>query len=150
MRTKGSVEIDRLIDDVFRLTNDHVAEWSELVKEEHVINRTDDGVGTTFRTITEENGRKMEFDGVVTRYEPPHASAIRMTGGVFDIEAGYMFEDVQGRTRVTQIADVHGKGVFKVVLMLMGVFMKSASCKALDKELQGLKRFCERESHSDS
>ena len=143
MRNEGSVEIDRPIEDVFRLTNDRIAEWSILVVEDEVIDETPEGVGTTFRTVTEENGKRMEFQGVVTRYEPPHVNAVRMTGKMFDIEAEYTFEDLSGRTRVTQRSNVTGKGFFRLFLVLVGWMMNKASCKALDKELNSLKRFCE-------
>ena len=67
MKQSACIEIDCPIDDVFRLTNDHVAEWSIIVVEDEVIEQKPDGVGTTFRTVTEERGRRMEFDGIVTR-----------------------------------------------------------------------------------
>lgn len=72
MHSDGSVEIDRSIEDVFRLTNDHVAEWSIIVVEDEVLEETPDFVGSSFRTVTEENGRRMEFQGTVTHYKPPH------------------------------------------------------------------------------
>ena len=56
MRNAASVEIDRPIDDVFRLTNDHVAQWSIIVVEDEILDKKPEGVGTTFRTVTEENG----------------------------------------------------------------------------------------------
>ena len=148
MRNEGTVEIDRAIDDVFRLTNDHVAEWSIIVVENEVLEERPEGVGTTFRTVTEENGKRMEFQGVVTRYDPPFASAIHMTGNMFDIEAEYIFEDLAGRTRVTQKSRVTGKGFFKILLLMFGWLMKKSSCKALDKELNSLKRYCEERSDS--
>ena len=37
MRTEGSVEIDRPIDDVFRLTNDHVAEFTREIPRPKVL-----------------------------------------------------------------------------------------------------------------
>jgi hypothetical protein len=67
MRNEVSVEIDRPIDDVFRLTNDHVAEWSIIVVDNEVIDRKVDGVGTTFRTVTEDHGKRMESQGVGPR-----------------------------------------------------------------------------------
>jgi hypothetical protein len=143
MFTERSVEIDRPIDEVFRLTTEHVAEWSIIVVEDTMLEARPGGVGTTFRTVTEENGGKMVFDGVVMRHEPPFVNAVHMVGKMFDIDAAYFFEDLGGRTRVTQKSEVHGKGMFKFVLMVMGWMMRGASCKALDKELQGLKRFCE-------
>jgi len=148
MRHQASVEIDRPIDEVFQLTNDHVAEWSTVVVEEEVIGKKPEGVGTTFRTVTEDHGRRMEFDGVVTQYDPPRASAVRLTGDTFDIVAEYTFDDLDGRTRVTQQSSVNGKGLFKVFLVLCGWMMKKSSCRALEKELLGLKAFCEGQADS--
>ncbi len=146
MRNTGSVEIERPIDEVFRLTNEHVAEWSIVVVEEEMLDKTAEGVGTTFRTVTEDHGKRMEFQGVVTRYDPPRTNAIRLTGDICDIEAEYTFEDLSGRTRVTQTSDVSGKGVLGVFLFLFGWLMNKSSCKALQKELESLKRFCEQAS----
>lgn len=143
MRNQGSVEIDRPIDEVFRLTIEHVADWSIIVVEDQVIDETPGGVGTTFRTVTEENGKRMEFQGIVTHHDPPHASAIHLAGASFDIEVQYTFEDLSGRTRVTQASNVTGKGIMKGFLLLFGWLMKKSNCKATEKELHSLKKFCE-------
>ncbi len=143
MRTEGSVEIERPIEEVFRLTNEHVAEWSSIVVEDKILEEKPEGVGTTFRTVTEEHGRRMEFQGVVTRHEPPYVQAVYMTGDMFDLDVEYEFEDLAGGTRVTQRSQVTGKGWFKLMLSLCGWMMRKSSCDALDKELRGLKAFCE-------
>ena len=39
MRNEVSIEIDRPIDEVFQLTNDHVAEWSIIVVEDEIIDK---------------------------------------------------------------------------------------------------------------
>ncbi|MFG0334909.1 MAG: hypothetical protein ACF8TS_16255, partial [Maioricimonas sp. JB049] len=80
MQSEGSIVIDRPIEEVFHLTCDRVPEWSLVVVEEETLERTPDGAGTRFRTVTEDHGRRMEFEGVVTRYEPPTLSAIQLTG----------------------------------------------------------------------
>jgi hypothetical protein len=143
MRTDRGIEVDRPIDEVFRLTTEHVADWSNIVVEDEVLDAKPGGVGTTFRTVTEEKGNKMVFEGTVVRHEPPFVNALELRGRYFDIHAVYLFEDLGGRTRVTQKSEVFGKGLFKIVLTLAGWFMNKASCDALDKELQSLKRFCE-------
>lgn len=143
MRNEVSVEIDGPIEEVFRLTNDHVAEWSIVVIEDEVLDKKPEGVGTTFRTVTEDHGKRMVFQGVVTRYNPPHANAVRLTGAMFDIETEFTFEDLSGRTRVTQTANVTGKGFFKWFMLLFGWMMNKSHCKASEKELDSLKRFCE-------
>ena len=146
MNTQGSIEIDRPIEDVFRLTNDHVAEWSLVVVEDTVINETPDRVGTTFRSVTEDRGKRMEFQGEVTRWEAPTLSAIHMTGDMFDLDVEYSFEDLGERTRVYQTSDVTPKGMIKIFFLLFGWLMKKSSCKALDNELESLKKFCESQS----
>ena len=143
MRNETSVEIDRPIDDVFRLTIEHVAEWSIIVVEDVVLDDKPVGVGTTFRTITEDHGKRMEFQGVVTRHDPPYAHAARMIGEMFDIDTEFTFEDLSGRTRVTQVADVTGKGFFKWFMFFFGWLMNKSHCEASESELASLKRFCE-------
>mgnify|MGYP003674517470 CR=1 FL=1 len=143
MQNSTSVVIDRNIDDVFRLTIDHVAQWSIIVVEDEVIEAHPEVVGTTFRTVTEDHGQRMEFAGVVTRHEPPHVHAIHLTGQMFDIEAEYRFDDLAGRTRVTQRATVTGKRFFRLFMLLFGWMMKRSHCKASELEMQSLKKFCE-------
>ena len=143
MRNQSSVEIDRPIDEVFRLTSERVAEWSLIVVEDEVLEERPEGVGTTFRTITEDHGKQMEFQGVVTRHDPPHAHAVQMTGDHFDIESEFTFEELAGRTRVTQTATVNAKGFFKLFMFLFGWMMNKSHCKASEDELNSLKRYCE-------
>jgi hypothetical protein len=143
MQTESSIDIDRPIDEVFDYTTQNVAEWSLVVVEDRIVDEKPGGVGTTFHMVTEEGGRRMEFDGVVTRHEPPTAHAVLMKGKQFDIEGEYLFEDLGGRTRVTQRSTVTGKGLVKVMLLLSGWLMRRAGCNALEKELVNLKRLCE-------
>ena len=85
----------------------------------------------------------MEFDGVVTLQEAPTAHTVIMTGKQFDIEAEYRFENLGGRTRVTERSTVNGKGLVKVMFMLFGWLMWKSSCTALENELLNLKKLLE-------
>ena len=143
MQNTGSIEIDRPIEEVFRLANEHIAEWSNVVVEDEAIDEKPEGVGTTFRTVTEESGARLEFQGVVTQHEPPFASAVRLVGEPFDIDTSFRFEDLGGRTRVTQQATVTGKGYIKLLMFLAGPFVRKSNCKAQNDELESLKRYCE-------
>ncbi len=143
MKTTMSVEISRPINEVFDYTIHNVAKWSIIVVKDEVIDEKPEGVGTTFRVTTEEKGRRMDFEGTVTLHDPPNAHAVLMKGEQFDIEAEYVFEDLGGRTRVTQRSTVHAKGFVKVILLLFGWLMKKSSCKALEHELLNLKRLAE-------
>lgn len=143
MRQQASVEIERPIDEVFDYTNNHVAEWSITVVEDEVIESTPDRVGSTFRCVTADHGCRSDFQGEVVRYEPPHLSAIFLTGKKFDIAAEYRFEDLGGRTRVTQESFVYPKGMTKVFFFFCGWMFRTAACKAQQNELDNLKRLLE-------
>ena len=147
IKTEASIEIDRPIDRVFDYTTNHVAEWSDTVVEEEPIDTMPDGgVGSTFRCVTANNGQRMEMQGTVTQYEPPVKSAVHLESGVFDIHALYLFEDLGGSTRVTQVSVVTARGfLFRLMFRLMGVFVRKSGCQAALKELQNLKRHLETE-----
>jgi len=143
MDSQGSIEIEAPIELVFDISTNHIPEWSTVVVEDEVIDETPEMVGSTFRSVTEDRGRRMEFAGLVTRHEPPTASSVILTGEHFDIEVDVTLEDLGGRTRVTQHSTVRGKGFFKLLFFLMGWMMKKSSCDALDKEHASLKALCE-------
>ena len=150
MSMKASVLINCPIHAAFECTNDHVTKWSSIVKEEEMLNVTPEKVGSTFRTITNEHGREMTFDGVVTKYNPPYESGIRMEGEAFRLTADYCFKEVPQGTRVTQTSTVQGKGIFSILIPIMGFFMKKSNCQALQNELNQLKRFCESSTDSEA
>ena len=90
MKNEASVEISAPIEDVFDYTTTKVAEWSSIVVEDEVIEEVAGGVGTRFRCVTEEHGKRMEFEGLVTVNDRPQGSyggigrgALRHRGGLF-------------------------------------------------------------------
>lgn len=143
MRNTVSIDINRPIDEVFRLTTNHVEEWSIVVVEDEVIAEKPEGVGTTFRTVTEDRGKRMEFEGVITRFDPPRASAIRLINKILVIETEFSFEDLGTATRVTQTATVSGRGFTWLLMIIFGWLMNKSNCDASRNELESLKRFCE-------
>ena len=83
MRVKSGVSVDihRSIEDVFILATDHVAAWSSIVVEDEPIDVATDGdVGPRFRTVTQDRGYRMEFEGEVVEDEPRSRSEIELRG----------------------------------------------------------------------
>ena len=150
MENVGSIEINRPIDDVFRAAVDYMPEWSLIVVEDEIIEPSPGVVGSTFRTVTEDKGNRMVFQGVVTQYDPPHVNAVHLSGDMFNIDTEFQFEDLGGRTKVTQFAKVTGKGAFKFILWCMGWLMKKSHCQATMRELESLKRYCESGVRTDA
>lgn len=143
MKSEMGIDIERSIAEVFEFTTTRCEEWSSMVVEDELTSAPPMGVGSTFRTVTEDRGRRMEFQGTVTRHEPPTVHEVRMKGEQFEIVALYTFEDQGGSTRVTQQSTVTGKGLIRVMFMLFGSMMRKSSCDALEKELQQLKKMLE-------
>lgn len=143
MENIASIEINRPINEVFELTTRNVAEWSIVVVSDEVVKEKPEGVGTTFLTVTEDHGKQMTLQGVVTKEERPFVHAVHMTCDMFDIDSEFTFEDLSGRTRVTQRASVSFKGFLRVFMFLFGWMMKKGQCKASQAELESLKRYCE-------
>ena len=143
MESTCSIEIGRPIEAVFDYTLNKISEWSIVVVEDEVTSDGPVGVGTTFRTVTEERGDRMEFDGKVTKHEPHTTHSVTMKGKSFDLEVDYTFEDLNGSTRLTQHSRVNAKGFLKVFFFLFGWLMKKGGCDAQQKELENLKRLCE-------
>ncbi|MHC4380600.1 MAG: hypothetical protein ACYSU1_05880, partial [Planctomycetota bacterium] len=66
-----TLEFEAPIEKVFEVATKRVVEWSEIVVEDETLAETEDGVGTTFRMVTEERGTRMEFAGKVLKHDPP-------------------------------------------------------------------------------
>lgn len=143
MHSSFSIEILRDREAVFEFTTGHVAEWSEVVVSDEVLRERPGVVGTTFRTVTEDHGCRMEFEGTVTEHRPPESHAVSMKGQRFDMEVRYTFGDLGDRTLVTQESEVMPKGGMKVFFALFGWMMKRSGCEAARKELENLKRLLE-------
>lgn len=143
MQTEISVEIDAPIAQVFDFSINNLTEWSTLIVDDTVINETPEVVGSTFRIVTEERGRRMEFEGVVTHHDPPNAQSVFLKNDMFDLDVEYRFEDLGGRTRLTQGSTVHAKGFLKVMFSLFGWAMKKSGRESGVSELNNLKRILE-------
>jgi uncharacterized protein YndB with AHSA1/START domain len=146
MESRASVIIQRPIDEVFRLTTEHVADWSSIVTEDEVIDDKG-GVGTTFRTVTVDRGRRMVFHGIVTEHEPLKLHSVHMVGEQFQMQVKYTFTDKGAEgVRVLQGTRITGKGILAVIFKLFGRFMIKSGCQAAQRELENLKAYCERQA----
>jgi hypothetical protein len=103
VKHKRSIEIKCPIEGVFWTMHEKAPEWSHLVVERQMIGEEQQGVGTQFRTVVEDRGKRTEYHGVITAFDPPHAVAVRLTGQFFEVEAAYAFESLGDRTRLTQL-----------------------------------------------
>lgn len=144
MKSELSIDIDRPREAVFDVVLKDVAAWSiTCVEDERLEDVDDGGVGTRFRTVTEERGRRTEMTGEVTAHDPPRSSRCYLVSDAFEIDVHYDFEELPTGTRVTQRSEVTFKGFMKVLMALLGWAFKKSACDAQLQELQAMKAYAE-------
>ncbi|MCP4837439.1 MAG: hypothetical protein GY895_22055 [Phycisphaera sp.] len=69
---------------------------------------------------------------------------ILMQGRMFDIRVAYEFEDLDhGRTRVNQCSASTGKGLWRLLLVVLQPLTRKSVAKAARRKLEGLRACCE-------
>ena len=118
-------------------------QWAKGVVENEPLEETPDKVGSTFRQVYEERGRKMEFQGRVTAWEDNRRLGIAMTSSCFDLDVDYTLEPTPQGTRLTQDSEVTFKGFMRFVAPLMAPFMKKSGEKCIREDFGRLKALAE-------
>ena len=152
MQNSYSIEIDTTPERVFYWIEDaeRVMQWLPNIVENEDLDVTENHIGSTFRQIYLENGRRMEMHGVVTAYEANRRLAADISGKAFNLSVGYHLEDLGGRTRLTQDSGVKFKGLFKILGPLMMPFMKKSAMKSLEDSFAKLKHLAETGTENES
>lgn len=145
MKNIFSIEVDAPPERVFAWLGDgeRAKQWVPNLVESDDLERTPKGVGSTFRHVYVERGRRMEMHGKVVAHEPPDRLAIALTGP-FDLYVEYQLDDLAGRTRLTQRSEVRFKNrAMALAALLMRPLMRKASSKQTEESFGKLKRLIE-------
>ena len=144
----AEIEIDAAPEKVFYWLEDsqRVMRWMPKVKVSEDLEVTPERVGSTFRQVYEENGRPMEFQGRVTAFEENRRIGVHLQGQFFDLDTVYTLEDLGGRTRLSQEADVTYKGLFKWMAPLLNLISKKSSQRELEEGFERLRGLSEGEA----
>ena len=147
MQTTYSIDIAASADKVFHLLDDpeQLPTWLSMVVENEQLHETAERIGTTFRQVVVENGRRRELLGTVTGYEPNKRLTLHLNAKGFDVDVEYILAETDGQTRLTQISDVHFHGLFKLMALLLAPFYQGSAQSQLEKDFAKLKKLCEAE-----
>lgn len=145
MNQSQYVDIDAAPERVFRWLDDsqRVMEWVEGVVENEDLEVVDGRVGSTFRQVYVENGRRMEFHGRVTAYERDRSLGVHLVGDLFDLQVDYSLDAQGGTTRLTQDSEVRFKGLWKLLGVVMCKLAKKSGQRKLAEDFGRLKKLCE-------
>ena len=149
MKSSYSIDIEAKPEHVFHWMDDaqRVMQWVPNLIENEDLQITPEKVGSTFRQVYLENGRRMEMFGVVTAHEPNRRIRVEITGTSFDLDVDYRLDDLGGRTRVTQDTEVSFKGFLKVIGVIMMPLLKKSSQKQQEDSFAKLKQLSEAEQN---
>lgn len=113
-KMEGSVTINRPIGEVFEYMHnpENDTEWQPQVIETQASGPPE--VGATLTMKRKVMGREMEAVAEITEYDPPHKSSVKSTTGPVSFESSYLFEEVDGGTRVKFVGDVEPGGILKI------------------------------------
>lgn len=118
-------------------------QWLPNLVEDENIHETENKVGSTWRQVYEENGRRMEMFGITTVYEPNKRMCCVIKGSMFDLDVDYQLENLGNSTRLTQCSQVTMKGFFKLLGLLIAPMMKKAQTKQAEDCFRTLKQLVE-------
>jgi carbon monoxide dehydrogenase subunit G len=139
-----TIEIDAPPAVVFKWIHDPACNrrWLPNLVEAEVLKSEPGEIGSRFRQVYVENGRRMEMTGTVTGYEKDRYLACELTGP-FLLRVDYRLEDLGGRTRVTQNSDVMMQGFMKIIGVLLKPLMKKVAAKNAGEAFSKLKQLAE-------
>jgi carbon monoxide dehydrogenase subunit G len=118
-------------------------QWLPNLVESEVLEQRPGEVGSRFRQMYVENGRRMEMFGTVTGYEQDRYLACEITGP-FTLFVDYRLEATGSGTRVTQNSQVRMNGfLMKLIGALMKPMMNKMAAKNAGDSFGKLKRLAE-------
>jgi carbon monoxide dehydrogenase subunit G len=145
MKITHAVEIERQPSCIFSWLEDpaKAIAWMSSVSNTEILHRTLDLVGTTFReTVVDEHG-STELRGVVTACRTNQEIAFHLDGQFNWVDVAYRLEELAHGTRLTMHAEVHFKGVLRVLSLVMWPLFKRKVLDQFRSECAELKRLCE-------
>ena len=121
MEARFTVEIEAPVETVFywAVQPEAVMQWLEHLTEYEFLNEGDEWVGTKVRQIWDDD-EDSELLGEIKEFEELIRFAIELEGKKFKVSVGYDFEDLDGRTRLSQHTRFDYKGMTKLTAKTMG------------------------------
>jgi Polyketide cyclase / dehydrase and lipid transport len=110
---------------------DRLAEWNDHVQWAEVVGGGPVGVGSKLRQHRRRNRREFDLLFQVTCHDPPHRHVVEGSVLGVDTQMGFTLEPKAAGTRVTMTADVHGRGVRRLLAPMVTREMRRSTVAAL-------------------
>jgi len=130
MKTTMITRIDAPAEIVFLWLedNERLLKWVPSLVEDEALTELPEKVGSRFRQVFLENGRKMEMTGEITAYSENERIRVLMSGKMFDLDVDYILTALpENQTELTQNSQITFKGFLKLMGPVMGLMSKLSS-----------------------
>lgn len=117
IKIEQSVVINRPVEEVFAFVTNYEThqQWQSGIVEAKVTSEGPLGVGSRYTYVMQMLGRRLETAGEITEHEPPSKHGWKATSGPFPVFQGaFLFEAVNGSTKVTMVGEAEPGGFFKL------------------------------------
>lgn len=111
-RNEASIEIAAAPAEVFRwlAASERRCEWMGALTESEPLTEGSPEVGSRFRDVFEDLGRRVELEAEIVEIEPPRAMTVHLDSRVFDATSSQRLEELEGgRTRLTAVIETEYK-----------------------------------------
>jgi carbon monoxide dehydrogenase subunit G len=121
--------------------------WMKGLQDNQMTSEGPPAVGSTFRMKIKEGGKVGEYDGKITRRDPPQRLAVDLTGENFPCGAvmhvDYVLTDLSGRTRLDYTAQMESSRPLPLWMRLLMPLFKLFTKMQLRGFMNTLKRLAE-------
>ena len=118
-------------------------QWQKNVKEGEIIINRSEVVGTTFKEVIEEDGNRLEMQGVITKFIENQAIEFHLESKIHQLDVGYSVEEFNKATKITVDARINWKFPMNLLSLFIGKKMKKGIAEQMEAEILELKRICE-------
>ena len=145
MRILNKININAPPEAVFYWLEDprRAMKWMTSVSHTKMLEEKPEMVGTTFVETIQEGGRSKELHGIVTDFVRNNRLGFHLEGDLSISHVTFTLEEKGDTTLLTQKAEVQFKGMFRVIGIFLGLFLKRQIVKQAQDEFARLKELCE-------
>lgn len=109
--------------------NERLSQWVPNLVEDEALTETPEKVGSTFRQVFLERGKRIEMIGEITEYTENKRMRVDISGDMFNLDVDYILKALSHeQTELTQDSHIRFKGVLRLfapLMLLMSKFSKS-------------------------
>jgi uncharacterized membrane protein len=119
-------------------------QWQKNVKSGEIIAKNPEVIGTTFKEEIEEDGKKLEMEGIITKFKQNEEIGFHLESKIHRVDVNYSIEEYDEKSRVTCGAKIKWKFPLNILSILLGRRMNKGISEQLASEFIELKNMCER------